>query len=144
MPTGRPAIVSPRTVERDIAIAINNIRERIENIEAELTVISSRATSALDSASGGGSALSALMADMASLRRRVTSLEAGAPVSVYIEGDLIGTRRIVDLRAPAGADVSLHGELTEDRVIVYVTTGFVKMSLTPATIRIYGSNVTMV
>lgn len=39
MALGSPSISSPRFSDREVSLAVNNIRERIENIEAEFALL---------------------------------------------------------------------------------------------------------
>lgn len=141
MPAGKPSIVAPFTGEREVAIAISNIRERIEAIEAELTGVDRKALAALNLSSSAG--VDAALREIESLRRRVRALELGAPVIVLVEGQLIGVRNAIDFRA-VGPEVQITGEATTDRVIVTVRVGSVVVAAEPAQIGVGGMEATFV
>jgi len=105
---GKPAIPTPRGIERDLATAISNIRERIERIEASLSRTVSIQEAARPSASSSSTAsLSSLQAQIDSLKTTIDAwLANGAPVRVYIDGADIGVTFGIDFIATDAARVS--------------------------------------
>lgn len=138
---GKPSISAPRSGERDVALAINNIRERIEAIEDSVRRLSALLAGSQASTSDAGSAVRSLTGSVSALRLAVQSLQSGAPVAVHVNGELIGVRNIVDF-VTDGAGVTLIGQATDDRVIVRVAVGSYVVTAEPAHLLVGGGDAT--
>jgi hypothetical protein len=104
---GKPAIPTPRGIERDLATAISNIRERIERIEASLSRAVSIQEAARPATSSSTSTLASLQAQIDSLKATIDAwLASGAPIRVYIDGTDIGVTFGIDFIATDAARVS--------------------------------------
>jgi hypothetical protein len=104
---GKPAIPTPRGIERDLATAISNIRERIERVEASLSRAVSIQEAARPATSSSTSTLASLQAQIDSLKATIDAwLSNGAPIRVYIDGTDIGVTFGIDFIATDAARVS--------------------------------------
>lgn len=139
MALGAPSITTPRSGERELASIVGNIRERIESIERELLSLKAGVSARTVDASSVDSAIRAALQEIASIRRRVGDLESSSPVTVRVDGVLVGTRKVIDFRA-VGAIVS--GQLLEDRVVVTVAVGSFVLEASPAMIDVAGLEAT--
>lgn len=84
-----------------------------------------------------------MLTEISSIKRRLTELEAGAPLAVYVNGELVGVRDIVDFRAD-GMGTVIIGELLEDRVVIRVESGSYAISAAPAAIMVSGSEAVII
>lgn len=142
MAIGKPSISTPRSAERDVAIAVANIRERIEAIEAELGEVNSLAIAARRSSSASSSSADLFAAQVASLTRRVSALEQAAPVAVFVNGELVGVKSAIDFRS-AGQDVVIIGAVAGDRIVVTISTASQSMTVEPTGLVVSGEDVAL-
>lgn len=113
MALGKPSITNPRPpAARDVVLAVDNIRQRIEALEAVVTTLQSTPadTSALQAQ------IRTLRTDLAALTTRVAALEQLVPTDFYVDGTLIGTRHAVNFERGAGITITGTDDTSNERV----------------------------
>jgi hypothetical protein len=109
--TGKPAITAPRA-ERDVVSAVNNIRQRIEQIEQLLAAIESQANQSSFTIGRSNATVVGLQAQITAINNELEVLDtllAGADGLVVLSGNSLITRTLqegtnITITNPDGVD----------------------------------------
>lgn len=144
--SGQPAINTPKSAARDVQIAINNIRERLQAIEAQVTA-GQGVTEANFAA--GATDLSAIRQQIAQLRAELTSaqlaiaaLEAEVPTDVYVNNVFVATRHILNFIQGGGIRITGTDDSSLEQVnILFEALVDLSMIVTRGVLHIRGRDV---
>lgn len=142
MALGKPSITNPRPpAARDVVLAIDNIRQRLEALDAVVTTLQS---TPVDTTSLQAQ-IRTLRTDLAALTARVAALEQLVPTDFYVDGALVGTRHAVNFEHGAGITITGTDDVSNGRVNIRFDASGVNLTLpvTRETIEVRSRDLTL-
>lgn len=143
---GKPSITTPKSAVRDVQLAVNNIRERLQQIEAAYNSVAG-ATDISNQANVTATAdiaallkqIKQLQIDLAAISTRVSTLEGEVPTDVYVDNIFIATRHALNFLSGGGIRVTGSDDTVAQRVnIMFQALVNLTMIVEPGRLLIHG------
>jgi len=126
MALGFPAITDPRSIppqQKDILVAVQNIRARIQALEAAVTALQPLQKQVNGIASYVGYVPQSPLSNTQVTINTSSSITQTFPVTWEVNGTPIGTRSTVDFVAGSGIVITAADDPTNDRVVIILSLG---------------------